>query len=458
MELGGKKVVVAGLGASGLSAARLLAARGAEVTVSDSRAEGELAAQVAKLPSGVRLEAGGNREATFAAADIIVLSPGVAPEIPAVQAAVRAGAEVIGEFELACRFTQTPIAAVSGTNGKTTTTKLLAHLMEGAGRRIFCGGNIGTPLCDYALGPQEAELVVAEVSSFQLDTCTSFRPKVAVLLNVTPDHLDRYPSMEAYARSKGRIFMNQGESDVAVLNEDDPWTPLLRPAVKAQCLTFSSSRAPLPRGAYLEGSHVTLGPGILPRSAGHSLPLTTFPIASLKLKGRHNLENAMAALLAAVSLGVIDPRGLRNSLESFAPLPHRIELVRRLRGVGFYNDSKGTNVDAVVRALGAVPAPVVLIAGGKDKGGGYRELAEALSGRAVAVVTLGEAAPLIERELDGIVPVVRAHTMEEAVERAAGLSNSPGSVLLSPACSSFDMYENYAQRGEHFRRCVMGLT
>lgn len=457
MELAGRFVVVAGLGVSGLAAARLLAARGARVTVSDSRPSAELAREAAKLPAGVALEGGGNRAATFAQADLVVLSPGVPPQIAPVREAAKRGAEIIGEFELACRFIRTPIAAVTGTNGKTTTTRLLAHLLAGSGRKVFCGGNIGTPLSDYALGPQEADLVVAEVSSFQLDTCTTFRPRVAVLLNVTPDHLDRYPSLEAYARSKGSIFARQAEGDVAILNEDDPWTPLLSRNLKANCLTFSSSRAPLPRGAYLEGSHITLGPGVLPRFAGHSLPPITFPITSLKLKGRHNLENAMAALLAAVSLGA-EPERLKEPLASFAPLPHRVELVRRLKEVSFYNDSKGTNVDAVVRALQAVPSPVVLIAGGRDKGGGYRELAQAVAGRVVGVVTLGEAAPLIERDLNGLVPVQRAASMEEAVERAWTVCPRPGTVLLSPACSSFDMYDNYAQRGDHFRRVVEGLA
>ena len=459
MDLRGARVVVVGLGSSGRAAARLLVARGAVVSASDMRPLEALREQAAELAAlGVAIETGGHTEATFKSADLVVLSPGVPETIPAAQAAAASGAEIIGEFELACRHTNTPIAAVTGTNGKTTTTKLLAHLMAGAGRQVFCGGNVGTPLSVYAAGPQEADLIVAEVSSFQLDTCTTFHPRVAVLLNVTPDHLDRYAGMEAYARSKSRIFMNQGEADYAVVNEDDPWTPTLRPQIKATVCGFSSSRAPLPRGAYMEGSHIHLSPGVLPQCAGHLylLPLT-FPISSLKLKGRHNLENAMAALLAAACLGA-DPEALKASLATFAPLAHRCEPVRTLRGVTFYNDSKGTNVDAVVRALQAVEPPVVLIAGGRDKGGGYRELACALPGRVVAVVVMGEAAPMIAQELGGLTRIVRAHSMEEAVAEAAALSPHPGSVLLSPACSSFDMYENYAARGAHFRRVVEALA
>ncbi len=455
MELRGTRALVVGLGASGLAAVRLLAARGARVTATDSRPAAGLGAAVAELERlGVALEAGGHPEAAFTSAELVVLSPGVPPEIAPVQAALRSGAEVIGEFELACRLIQTPIAAVTGTNGKTTTTKLLAHLLENSGQKIFCGGNVGTPLSDYAAGPQQAGLVVAEVSSFQLDTCKEFRPRVAVLLNVTPDHLDRYPDLEAYALSKGRIFMNQTAGEVAVLSADDPWTLVLGPRIRAKTLFFSSRRALLPQGAYVEGSQITLSPGLLPQTAGHS-PLT-FPISSLMLKGRHNLENCLAALLAAASLGA-GAADLQRGLSTFRPLAHRCELVRRLRGVSFYNDSKGTNVDAVVRALDAVEPPVVLIAGGRDKGGGYAALAEAAVGRVAAVVTLGEAAPLIERELDGLIRVVHTGSMEEAVVLAAELCPSPGSVLLSPACSSFDMYSSYAERGEHFRRLVEAL-
>ncbi|MFH0809228.1 MAG: UDP-N-acetylmuramoyl-L-alanine--D-glutamate ligase [Pseudomonadota bacterium] len=450
-DLRGARVVVVGLGASGAAAARLLVERGAHVLVSESRGResffsGALATEMEAL--GVTIEAGGHREATMIGADLLVLSPGVPPEIVLVRAALAAGVEVIGEFELACRHISTPVAAVTGTNGKTTTTRLLAHLLESAGRKVFCGGNVGTPLSVYANGTQDADVVVAEVSSFQLDTCVTFKPRVAVLLNVAPDHLDRYPGMEAYARSKGRVFLNQDEGDVAVINEDDPWTPALGASLRARRLGFSSSHALDGAGAWLEeGKNIWLGGGAA---------AVSFPVAGFPLQGRHNLENCMAALLAAVSLGAT-PENLQRGLEGFAPLAHRCQLVRVLGGRKFYDDSKGTNVHAVVSALRAVGPPVVLIAGGRDKGGGYADLAQALSGVVVAVVTLGEAAPLIENELAGLVPLVRCASMEAAVAEAARLCPSPGSVLLSPACSSFDMYRGYAERGEHFRRVVEAL-
>jgi UDP-N-acetylmuramoylalanine--D-glutamate ligase len=439
------KTLVVGLARSGIGAARFLAARGHEVIVTDQAPADNLATQIAKLGGCAKLELGGHQLASFLAADLIVMSPGV-PELPETEAARRAGVEVIAEIELAYRHLhpEAVLIAVTGTNGKSTTTSLTGAICAASGRPTFCGGNLGNPLIEAVDGPANVAggYVVAEVAGFQLETCKSFRPHVAVGLNITEDHLDRYGTMAVYASMKNRVFAWQTEADHAIANGDDP----LIATGRARRWEFSSRR-PVAAGAYLEGSEIVLTLG------------ERYPTEDLVIVGRHNLENAMAAYLAARLAGV-PPSALQAGARGFRPLPHRMELVGDKADVRFYDDSKGTNVGAVAAALDGFPHPVVLIAGGKDKGGSYAPMIAALERCARAVVLIGEATPLIERALAeaGVAfPVVRAGDMADAVRTAHGLARPGDAVVLSPACSSYDMFQNFEHRGRVFRAAVDAL-
>ena len=449
MNMRDKKVLVVGLARSGVAAARFSAARGAVVTVTDRAPEAKLAAQVAKLDGCARLELGGHRLESFTGADLIVMSPGV-PELPETQAARRAGVEVVAEIELAYRFLdpQAILLAVTGTNGKSTTTSLLGAICAEHGP-TFCGGNLGNPLIEAVDGPANVPggYVVAEVAGFQLETASTFRPRVAIGLNITEDHLDRYGTMEVYGAMKNRVFAWQGESDHAIANGEDPRVVAGARASRARVWEFSSRR-PVEAGAYLEGSEIVLTLG------------ERYPIGDLVIVGTHNLENAMSAYLAARLVGV-PPEAIRAAAKSFRPLPHRMELVGDKDGVRYYDDSKGTNVGAVAAALDGFPRPVVLIAGGKDKGGSYDPMIRALERCARAVVLIGEATPIIEGALAraGVgFPVVRAGDMDDAVRTARGLAQSGDAVVLSPACSSYDMFQNFEHRGRVFREAVAALA
>jgi UDP-N-acetylmuramoylalanine--D-glutamate ligase len=447
MELRNRHIVVTGLGVSGLAATRFLLERGAEVTVSesaDARALGDLPGQVAAL--GAKLELGGHHEATFTAADLVVVSPGVPHTIAPLEQARSAGIPVIGEVELAAAFIRAPMVAVTGTNGKTTTTTLLGQMLSRSGLSVFTGGNIGAPLIDAARGDWDA--VVAEVSSFQLDTTRSFHPAVAVLLNITDDHLDRYTDFEAYARSKALVFRNQNAADTAVLPEGDPVVAGVTGDILSRRLTFGGrdAAAVIRRLPAENGFAVDLETGRL------RLPPDRFP-------GRHNAENVAAAGLAALAAGG-NVQGLRLAIENFRPLAHRMSPVGQVAGVRFVDDSKATNVNAVVRALEAFETPVVLIMGGRDKGGDYRPLEGPIAGKVKRLVLLGEAAPIIKDAL-GTVPPLGYHTaatMEEAVATAYRTASPGDIVLLSPACSSFDMYASYGERGDHFQKIVAEMT
>ena len=448
IDLNEKKVLVVGLGRSGLAATRVCADRGARVTVTDRRGPEALAATRAALPAGVVEELGGHRAETFAAADLIVLSPGV-PELPELAAARAANVKVTGEMELGSWFNRGTLVAITGTNGKSTTTTLCGAILKASGSPTFVGGNLGEPLCE-AIGTRAADpggMVVVEASSFQLETAETFQPRVAVFLNVTPDHLDRYPDMEAYAAAKARIFRAQGASDFAVLNENDPLVLRCADGIAAQRITFSTDK-PLSRGGWIEGDALCLRlPGC---------DLERYPLHNPSLMGRHNQENALAALLASRLCGAT-PSEARRALHEFRALAHRMELVADAGGVAYYDDSKGTNVGAVTAALSGFPRPVVLIAGGKDKGGDYAPLASAFARIGRAAVLIGEAADRIAASFALVVPperIVRAKNLEEAVALAAGLAQSGDAVVLSPACSSFDMFRDYAHRAEVFRGAV----
>ncbi len=457
MDLTGREVLVVGLGRSGVAAARLCLQRGARVRVTDSRPAEALAATLATLPPEIepgRRELGGHRRDSFLTADLIVLSPGV-PPLAEVAAARAAGVPVTGELELGAWFVQAPLLAVTGTNGKSTTTTLAGAMLAATGRPTFVGGNLGVPLCEAvgtpAAGP--GGHVVVEVSSFQLETTARFAPRVGILLNISPDHLDRYDGIEGYAAAKARLFAAQRAEDFALVNVDDDRVRAIAERVPGQVVPLSTRRSladqPGAAAGWLEGRELLL------RLPGSPTP-ERYPAQAPGLVGRHNSENALAAALGARLSGASADQ-VRATLLAFRPLPHRMILVRERAGVAFYDDSKGTNVGAVVAALDGFPRPVVLIAGGRDKGGSYAPLAAALAPVGRAAVLIGEAASRIDAGLAGVVPVRHAPTLEAAVAVAAELARPGDAVVLSPACSSFDMFRNYEHRGDVFAAAVTAL-
>ena len=438
-----------GLGRSGIAAAALCAARGARVTVTDKRPAAELGAALTQLPASVAHELGGHRRETFLGSDLIVLSPGV-PEIPELAAARAASVEITGELELASQFVSATIVAITGTNGKSTTTTLVGEMLRATGRPTFVGGNLGEPLAEAVGTPAAATggFCVVEVSSFQLETVGTFHPRVAVLLNITPDHLDRYDGLDGYAAAKARVFAAQTADDFAVVNFDDPLAVRASAAARSRRDGFSIVQS-LATGAWLGGP-------LMLKLANH--PPESYPADLPWLLGqRHNQANALAALLAARLAGA-SPAEARAGLLAFRPLSHRMELVVDADGITYYDDSKGTNVGAVVAALDGFPRRVVLIAGGRDKGGDYAPLAEALGRVGRAAILIGEAADKMQAAFDGVLPIERAATLEAAVEAARRLARPGDAVVLSPACSSFDMFRDYAHRSEVFRGAVARVT
>ena len=456
MHLSGKKIAVVGLGASGTAVAAFLAGRQALVTATDSAREADLApAALALRDKGITLEVSGHRPEVLKEAELVVISPGV-PHDTAPLADCRArGIPVIGEVELAARFIDAPIVAITGTNGKTTTTTLVGEMLRRSGIDAFVGGNIGTPLISYVAAGKKAAVVVAEISSFQLDTIERFRPKVAVWLNIAEDHLDRYPDFDAYARSKARIFENQGPDDVAVLNGADDRLVRMAATISARKLFFGRIDAGAPpsgaEGALISESAVVFrtrwtGSGSDPQTA-------RVPCSAIKLFGGHNLENAAAAGLAALAAGG-RMAAVADTLAEFGGLPHRLEFVAAVAGVRYYDDSKATNVDAVRRAIECFTAPTVLLLGGRNKRGDFKLLEESVRRRVKQLILFGEAGEEIAAALKGAAGIRRADSMAEAVDTARRIAAAGDVVLLSPGCASFDMYENYARRGEDFRRHV----
>jgi UDP-N-acetylmuramoylalanine--D-glutamate ligase len=447
MNLHRKRVLVVGLARTGVAAARFLHRRGATVRATDLSDESRLGPPVAELRAmGVALELGGHRTETFTTAEMIVLSPGVPHTLPALQAARDRGIPVIGEIELAARFIRQPIVAVTGTNGKTTTTELLGAMLAASGQRVFVGGNIGRPLIEYADAPMDAETVIAEVSSFQLDTIETFRPAVGVLLNITADHLDRYPDFEAYVAAKMRLFENQGAQDAAVLNAGDPVIAAHADSICSRRLFFNTS-APGAAADLKDRSLILRLPGRVP---------VEVELAGFRLRGAHNAENATAASLAALAAGA-SPAGIQAALNAFMPAAHRLETIARIGGVEYVNDSKATNVDAVRRGLACFRSPVVLIMGGVDKGGDFGLLADVVRRRGRGLVLLGASRDALRAALGGLLPTREAASMREAVRAARSLAAAGDAVLLAPGCASFDLYPNYQARGEDFRRAVLEL-
>ena len=460
MELANKTVIVVGLGVTGIAVARFLKKRGAVVIATDQATEGTLGARAQKIHEmGIAMELGRHRSQTFAKADFIVMSPGVPHTIKPVVRAKENGIPVIGEIELASRFIKEPILAVTGTNGKTTTSEILGSMLTHSGFNVFVGGNIGNPLIDYVDGEQKADFIVAEISSFQLDTIDTFRPKIGVLLNITVDHLDRYQNFDAYAASKIRIFKNQQPGDIAVLNGSDP-------LVRSLCEPLDSTKLYYPsladeeEGAVNNGTRIRFrfneskkrdDRGPLAHLASRNRQFLN--VSNLKLIGRHNLENAAAAALAALAAGA-SPEAVQEALNRYHGAAHRLEHIDTIHGVDFFNDSKATNVDAVIRAVESFKKPVVLIMGGLDKGGNFKGLREVLAQHAKKLIVMGKAAALIQSALEDTVPTKSAVSMADAVKQAYRVVSPDNVVLLSPGCASFDMYDNYVQRGEDFRQVV----
>ena len=448
-DVQGKRVLVVGLARTGLAAARVLAGRGAFVTVTDSRAPWELRADIRELLAHkIGMELGQHREESFLNQDLIVVSPGVIPEMPQLQAARQKGIPVVSEVEAASWFLESPIIGITGSNGKTTTTSLLGEILESSNFPAFVGGNIGVPLIS-AVGdvPRDA-FVVTELSSFQLEAIQTFRPRVAVMLNITPNHLDRHPTLEAYVQAKAHIFKNQTADDYAILNADDPAVMKLATSIVARKMFFSR-RKELPEGVFVADGHIYYRVGNLER-----LLLGTRDIL---LRGDFNVENVLAASAAACVLGA-DFEAIRRAIAAFRGVEHRLEFVREIHGIQFLNDSKATSVDATAKALSAFNRGVHLILGGKGKGAPYAPIRALLEGRVRAVYLIGAAAERIAQELRGAVELIHCGDLETATREAYAHAVSGDVVLLSPACASFDQFQDYEQRGRTFKKVVSQLA
>ncbi|MFY9855250.1 MAG: UDP-N-acetylmuramoyl-L-alanine--D-glutamate ligase [Terracidiphilus sp.] len=450
MELKSKKVLVVGLGKSGLAAALFLRRRGAQVTVSDVRSAEALAKEIpALMEAGIMVETGGHGLLTFRRQDLIVVSPGVPLDTPELVQVKHFGLPVIGELELAARFLKGKMLAVTGSNGKTTTTTLLGEILAAGGLPTLVGGNIGVPVVALIDSSTDETWSVLEVSSFQLETTEQFHPNIAVILNITPDHLDRHGSFENYIRAKELIFAAQTAEDCLVLNADN--VPCEDAATRAAARVYwFSIEHPVPQGAWLEQGSVVY------RSAADAATENVMPSRGIPLKGAHNIENVLAAVVSA-RLADVPVEAIRRAIENFRAVEHRLEYVATRNGVEFYNDSKATNVDATAKAVASFSSGIHLIMGGKDKGSSYTVLADLLRQRVTAVYTIGAAAAKIEKDLRGVVPIYSCETLDKAVAAAASAAHSGEVVVLAPACSSYDQFENYEQRGRVFKELVNAL-
>jgi UDP-N-acetylmuramoylalanine--D-glutamate ligase len=447
VDLKGKKVLVVGLGKSGLAAALFLRRRGAQVTVSDVRSAEALAKDIpALLEEGINVEAGGHGLLTFRRQDLIVVSPGVPLNTPELAQARTFGAPIIGELELAARFLKGRTIAITGSNGKTTTTTLVGEILKESGLRTLVGGNIGVPVVSLIEESTDETWSVLEVSSFQLESTQEFHPTIAVILNITPDHLDRHGSFENYALAKERIFAAQTPQDFVVLNADNARTAASASRSMAQVYWFSMEH-PVDQGAWVEDGHLCF------RAARSGPAESILPLSAIPLKGEHNVENVLAAV-CAVRLAGSPVSAVRSAIERFKAVEHRLEFVANLNGVDYYNDSKATNVDATAKAIAAFPVGIHLILGGKDKNSDYTLLSDLIRSHVKAVYTIGSAAAKIESHLRGVILVRSCQTLEKAVAAASAAAQPGDIVLLAPACSSFDQFESYEHRGRVFKELV----
>jgi UDP-N-acetylmuramoylalanine--D-glutamate ligase len=449
MDLQNKRVLVVGLGKSGVASALFLKSRGASVTVSDTKPEAELRDEIlVLLEHGITVETGGHGDRTFRGQDLIVVSPGVSFDAPQLAQARNLGEPVIGEIELAAQFLPGPIVAITGANGKTTTTSLAGEIIATGKFPTLVGGNIGTPAITLVDRAGPATWTVLEVSSFQLETIVEFRPRIAVILNITPDHLDRHKTFVNYVDAKARIFENQGTDDFTILNADDPTTAGLSDRTKAQLFWFSRKKE-IEKGAFVRGSHIYF------RDNGNEREI--FPLSEVPLKGGHNLENVLAGVAVGMLVGC-QPEQIHHAVRNFKAVEHRLEFVAKIAGVDYYNDSKATNVDATIKALESFPGNIHLILGGKDKGSDYTVLHELLRQRVKRVYTIGAAAAKIESQIQGATEIERAETLEKAVRRASESAVAGDVILLAPACASFDQFQSYEHRGRVFKETVHSLA
>lgn len=449
MDVRGKRVLVVGMARSGLAAARCLSGRGALVTVTDQRHPSAFPEEMRELLElKIGLELGAHREQTFTSHDLIVVSPGVPADLAPLQAARNKGIPVVPEVEVASWFLEGRLVGITGTNGKTTTTALAGKILKASGFDPFVGGNIGVPLISALDRDPQPSVLLVELSSFQLETIQNFRPRVAALLNLTPNHLDRHPSFEAYAAAKARIFENQTEQDFAILNADDLNVLKLTRGIRSRKIFFSRQQQ------LADGLFVSQG-RVLYRVRQLERPL--FDVRDIRLRGEFNLENVLAASAMGCVLGA-DFGALRQAVREFGGVEHRLEFVREIAGVSFYNDSKATSVDAALKALQTFDRGVHLILGGKDKGAPYAPLRALMKDRVREVLTIGAAAEKIERELAGSVEIDQAGTLEIAIRHAFERAETGDSILLSPACSSYDQFENFEQRGKLFKEIAATLA
>jgi len=449
LELAGKRVLVVGLGKSGLAAAHFLKERGARVTVSDSRPATLINELSSLLDEGFIVEAGSHGLLTFRRQDLIVVSPGVPMSTPELMTVRAIGAHIIGELELGAQFLEGEVIAITGSNGKTTTTALLGEILKASGRPTLVGGNIGRPVTAMVAETTPETWSVLEVSSFQLETVETFRPRIALVLNITPDHLDRHGTFAAYAAAKAHITERQTTEDFLVLNAEDAPTQGIAAKTRAQVYWFSAQRR-IKQGAFVHGESIFFA------AKEGATPEPVMPVAEIGLAGSHNVENVLAAVCAARLAGV-PVETVRKAVAAFRAVEHRVEFVRELDGVRYFNDSKATNVDATAKAIAAFSGGILLILGGKDKDSDYAALAPLLRERVKTVITIGSAAEKIEHQLAGVVKIERAETIERAVALVRERASAGDTVLLAPACASFDQFENYEHRGRVFKELVHGL-
>ncbi len=444
-DFSGKKILIVGLGLSGVSCAKFLKKNHADVTIVDSSIEKRSTdSAYAMENTGVKLEFGEHKLSSFERADLIIVSPGVPLNIEPLKHAYNLNIPVAGEIEFASQYIKEPVVAVTGTNGKTTTTTLIGKMLENSGLRVFVCGNIGKPLTDYLISDDKVDVLIVEISSFQLDTIINFRPKVSVLLNISEDHLDRYESMKEYIASKARIFMNQKKSDFAVINEKDSNTKSLISDIVAEKLCFDAKHSGENRAV------------IQKRSINIYSNNKTLKLSDIKLTGKHNMQNIAAAALAALSVNGTE-KGISKAVADFKGLPHRIEYIDTINQVKYYNDSKATNVDAVLKALKSFASPVILIMGGRDKQGDFKKLKPVIKDRVKLLLIIGEAAETIIAAVKSSAVFKKCITLGDAVGEAYKNSVAGDCVLLSPACSSFDMFESYIDRGNVFTKTVKSL-
>ena len=447
MNLTGKKIVIIGMGRTGIATARFLGKQGAKVIVTDEQAVDQWSSEFEKIAKEKWLEIGSYNTRILTGACIVVPSPGVPPGNDLLVEALKKNIPVISEIEIAYRFLKVPVIAVTGTNGKTTTTTLLGEILQYSGKKTFVGGNIGNPLIEYVEGSQKDDFIVAEISSFQLQWIEKFRPFIALLLNVTRDHINYHGSFAEYRRIKTRVFANQTKADFAILNAADPEQEEMDRIINAQVIKFSSKRA-LQKGIFIKKNNIVLRiPGANEEQ---------YPLSIINLPGLHNAENVMAAIMAARLCGC-SQENIIAAVAAFRGLPHRIEFVGEKNSIKFYDDSKGTNVGSVARALETFAQPVILLMGGRDKDGDFETLKPLLAAKAKKVIMFGEACDRIAKLIDKDIPELRKTNLREAIESAYKNAQPGDIILLSPGCASFDEFANYKERGNFFKDVVGNL-